>query len=385
MWVASLSPSTLPDDVWRLALSYLCLEDMKTVTTVCSKFKHMLYASPFHAHWSNMVIDERAASWRTPCNMVTRSSRHAREHDVHAVVPRVLCSRGIVLHTLQLGHRLYPRPNPLFGSPELRLVADACYFLRCLRIYYSPVSITLAGLRYLVDKCPLLHTLDMPASSVQLRSRFAAASRRQEPVGLTSCITSMRLHNMEPSPPLTMCVAQLFTTTLRTLRLVNVENLVTLNFLASFRALEHLTLKHCRRPATFADNDHNPITSHSWYNVLSRLHTLCVVDVDHVVCERRVVSSIVSSLVIESDFRKLKELRIDDNLGHFMDHLPVDLVLACDRCEVTMHPFNTWQCFTRCDACRRDAGQKLESLFLYNHTLFPLHDVAHTHAWTTVA
>lgn len=368
---------TLPDDLWRVALCWLPLEDAKTMSATCNRFRQILLQPPFHRLWQHMVVDTTRARWA-----------HTRTRALPAVVtliPRVLSGRiGAKLFVLQLGHRFYPPPNSCFGNAELKLLASSCPLLHTLKVYYRGVTYTLPGLQHLLRSCVLLKTLALPFGGAKLFQQLQTWASRagRDNVVLSPCwVTTLRLHNMAASTvsntTAARLVPQLFRNSLTTLRLVNVKHLRDLDFLSDLPWLRHLAVKHCRRPPLKVSLAHTP---GEWLRSLApQLETLCMVDADHVVCEQMVLRSVFLD-VDDVAFGKLKELRMDnEGLTNFFvnAHLRGITGVLCEQCTSEQHRFRTWERYERCTRCRASSSPKirrLETIYFYNASFFPLHD-----------
>lgn len=368
--------SVLPEDLWREALRFLGHNDVLTMSLTCKQFRRVLLLPPFHRVWQTMVIDSTRARWT---HVLTRATA------AHGSVclPRVLIgTAGARLHSLQLGHRMYPAATPNFGNMQLVLIANACPLLHTLKLFYRDVSFTLSSLTHLFQSCLLLKTVAMPFGGVKLRTQLCKQWLKEGSVAaLSPCwLNTLRLHNVSGCIvrdfASTSLVPYLFRNTLASLRLVNVTHMENLNFVADMPLLRHLTVKHCRR-LSFAPIVHTP---HAWmYNVAPQLHSFCLVDADHVVCEQMILRSIFGTIE-PALFTALRELRVDGEMmftaaATFFD---LDSVLMCStQCAEEQHPFRTWTKHTRCGSCRASGPaylHELETIYFYNETSYALHD-----------
>lgn len=374
----SMVASCLPDDLWRAALTWLAHEDILSMSATSKLFRRMLQLPPFHRAWQTLVIDSSRTRW----------SHATRSHPDFPSIPRVLMGNvGVKLHVIRLGHRLYPHANPCFGDAQLKLVAAACPILHTLHIFYRSVVFSLSGLTCLIKTCLLLKDVAIPFGSSSLRRKLfdAHAFQQQELVTLSpSWVTTLRLHNMEDC-----CVKkgagagyvpELFGRSLTSLRLVNVKNLLNLDFLTSLPLLRHLTVKHCRRPVGFL-GEHVIHTPTPWIFQLSpQLQSFVLVDADHVVCEQMVLRYIFGNAEPRA-FAQLSELSLDEDIMSSPAAVYLNLEydqLVCDQaCVTERHAFRSWIKCARCTRCCASGPpklRKLKTICLYNKDHYALHD-----------
>jgi hypothetical protein len=376
--------ATLPDELLRAVLTFATHEELKHVRATCKRLATVVMAPPYHTRWRTMLFDSLACSW-TQC--VTRSVQTKLNTNlVRTLIPEVLFYAGARLTKLQLGHRMYPQPSQ-FGNAELAVVARACPLLTVLKVYYRDVSFSRTGLQHLLSSCLMLTSLAMPFGSPTLRAQLRRIARDggsgAGPWTLQhSAVQTLRLHNLSlgyisDNFGYSGRVPAMFARSLTALKLVNVCNLDSLSFLVHLPFLRHFTMKHCSR-AKVGSVTHAPVSNDAWYRFLApRLLTLCVVDVDHVVCESRVVQALFTA---STAFAQLRELRMD---GELFVTLPmsttvsVERLLCPSRCRVTAHRFHTWECVERCGECIRTGPAhlvKLQKLYFYNDSFYKLYN-----------
>ena len=377
--------AALPDELVRAMLSYATLRDMKSVRATSKRMAAIAMAPPFHTKWQCFVFDSTGCGW---ASCVTRSVRETlRVETVRTLIPEVLFFAGSRLTVLQLGHRMYPPPTHHFGNTELATVARTCPLLQTFKMFYRDVSFTRGALQNLLTNCLMLHTLAMPFGSARLRAQLHSLHLGRggrvggEPWTLrNSFVRTLRLHNLVlgfvTENYSAGRVPAMFASSLTALKLVNVANLGSLNFVVHLPQLRHLTVKHCRRPlhGTVA---HLPVAQDPWYRFLApRLFTLCVVDVDHVVCETRLMQAMLAP---STAFAHLRELRLDGELFFTLPLTSLDVggIVCHAGCNLRVHRFHTWECMERCANCIAHGPAhlaKLEKLYFYNDSFYKLYD-----------